>query len=170
MKKIHLLSIFFLLAAVSVALSSCGSSDEPSMTDDTDHRLTEWIEPYVVMRGSVDDAKAYMSAYQPRFVLSSVNDYNNSCSLIYEAKDKHNLMLSYSFLNGGLYSVIDAEYAVNLDLILDCLKKKYLMTSVTPDDTSALKCLYKFTNEQKTLEIKIVEVSKDAVSVMYYRK
>ena len=170
MKKLHLLSLFFLLAAVSVAFTSCDSNDEPSMNEDTDHRLTEWVEPYAVMKGSPDDARSYMAANQPRYVFASDEDKSSTTAIAYKAKDNHSMGIVYGFMNGGLYTVISSEFTVNLDLVVNCLQKKYIQIEVLPEDSYGLKCLYKFTNEQKNMEIKLYENSKEVFSLSYTRK
>lgn len=66
-----------MLAVVCIAFTSCDilqdDASEPSMKDDgeIDIRLTEWVEPYAVMKATPAEVKAYMAKHQPRFQLMS---------------------------------------------------------------------------------------------------
>lgn len=169
MRKLNLLTLFALLAAVSVAFTSCGFGDEPSFNDVSDYKLTEWVEPYANLSGSINDVKAYMSAKQPRYELALEKNNNGIAVLLYVVNGKHTAAINYSFLEGKLQGVTVSEFMVNLDLVVNCLKKKYIMNTVSPEDSVGVQCLYKFTNEQGTLEIKLYKSSEEVFGLIYNR-
>lgn len=164
MKKLHFLTIFFLLAAVSVSLTSCDFPflNEPELNrDDEGLTLTEWIEPYHELNGSIESAKDYMASNLPRFELASEGSVNGTTtSLIYTPKDMRSAAWTYSFYNKKFMSAICSEYTVNLDLVVKCLKEKYIQEEVSTTGPNMPKILYRFTNEKKNLTIELVEVTK----------
>lgn len=178
MKKLHLLSIFAMLAVVCIAFTSCDilqdDSSEPSMKDDgeIDIRLTEWVEPYAVMKATPAEVKAYMTKHQPRYQLMSESTKQGITFLGYVAPDCRSLGMAYTISDyyGGLHQVLVTEYSVNKDLVLKVLDAKYIKTEDPEDADSPVPILGRYVNDKRDMDIKVYGTTKDAFVVAYTKK
>ena len=167
MKKLHLLSIFLLLAAVSVALTSCDSNDEPSMVEDSGVKLTEWVEPCTKLGASFDEVKDYMAKNMPRYKL--VNEQKFSATggyLEYATEGENNISILYTISLGGLHNVSMDEYGINRDVVHKVLNSKYTLY-IKPEDAGGA---YFFMPDSKDMIIRMHIDSNNRVNVVYSKR
>ena len=162
MKKYFLSAILSLLMAT--VFTSCGDDDITDEIETPTSELKVWIEPYHVKGASLDEVMNYMSGTMNRYHFESESKNADSFQLAYTTGNGNEAIL-YSFLRNDstLYSVIDTELISNSRLIIDYLKKHYILVSAN-DEASLQYC---FTTEDKSMVITTMNVSEFCFNVEY---
>ena len=162
MKKYFLSAILSLLMAT--VFTSCGDDD---ITDEIETPISElkvWIEPYHVKGASLDEVTSYMGSTMRRYHFKAENKNADSFQLAYTTGNGNEAIL-YCFLRNDstLYSVIDTELISNSRLIIDYLKKHYILVSAN-DEASLQYC---FTTVDRSIVITTMNVSESCFNVEY---
>ena len=162
MKKYFLSAILSLL--VATVFTSCGDDDVTDEIETPTSELKVWIEPYHVKGASLDEVMTYMSGTMNRYHFESESKNADSFQLAYTTGNVNEAIL-YSFLQSDstLYSVIDTELISNSRLIIDYLKKHYILVSANNEESLQ----YCFTTEDKSIVITTMNVSESCFNVEY---
>ena len=162
MKKYFLSAILSLL--VATVFTSCGDDDITDEIEPPTSELKVWIEPYHVKGASLDEVMTYMSGTMNRYHFESESKNADSFQLAYTTGNGNEAIL-YSFLRNDstLYSVIDTELISNSRLIIDYLKKHYILVSAN-DEASLQYC---FTTVDRSIVITTMKVSDLYFNVNY---
>ena len=162
MKKYFLTAILTLL--VATVFNSCGSDDIIEEMEKPTSELKVWIEPYHVKGASLDEVTSYMGSTMRRYHFKAENKTADSFQLAYATGNVNEAIL-YSFLQNDstLYSVIDTELISNSRLIIDYLKKHYILVSAN-DEASLQYC---FTTVDRSIVITTMKVSDLYFNVNY---
>ena len=162
MKKYFLTAILSLL--VATVFNSCGSDDIIEEMEKPTSELKVWIEPYHVKGAFLDEVTSYMGSTMNRYHFKAENKTADSFQLAY-ATGNGNEAILYSFLRNDstLYSVIDTELISNSRLIIDYLKKHYILVSAN-DEASLQYC---FTTVDRSIVITTMKVSDLYFNVNY---
>lgn len=162
MKKNFLAAILSLL--VTTVFNSCGNDDIIEKMEKPTSELKVWIEPYHAKGASLDEVMTYMSGTMNRYHFESESKNADSFQLAYTTGNGNEAIM-YSFLRNDstLYSVIDTELISNSRLIIDYLKKHYILVSAN-NEASLQYC---FTTEDKSIVITTMNVSESCFNVEY---
>ena len=162
MKKYFLSAILSLL--VATVFTSCGDDDITDEIETPTSELKVWIEPYHVKGASLDEVTSYMGSTMRRYHFKAENKTADSFQLAY-ATGNGNEAILYSFLQSDStqYSVIDTELISNSRLIIDYLKKHYILVSAN-DEASLQYC---FTTKDKSMVITTMKITDSYFNVNY---
>lgn len=155
MKKFLSVAVLLILMATPLVLTSCNNDDLTEDIENTGTKLDVWIEPCHIKGANVDVVKSYMTQSMTRYRLLSETSTAGNIQLTYvTGNEKEGIVYSFSSFDGSLYSVIDTEYIVNREIIIDYLKKHY--TLVNADEKNIQYC---FANNDKSMVITTTKVS-----------
>ena len=162
MKKYFLTAILSLL--VATVFNSCGNDDISEEMEKPTSELKVWIEPYHAKGASLDEVTSFMGSTMNRYHFKAEEKTADSFQLAYTTGNGNEAIL-YSFLQSDstLYSVIDTELISNSRLIIDYLKKHYILVSA--NDVASLQ--YYFTTEDKTMVITTMKITDSYFNVNY---
>lgn len=168
MKKLFYSASILLMMAIPVIITSCSSEDDDSMNESPLNKptITHWVEPYHEKDGTVNETKAYMSAFMGRYELTGENSNSGSIQLRYSTGvNDEGVLYSFAKNTGILYSVIDTELVVNSEIIFKYLNEKY--DEVLGAYKNDARLQYTFTNYDKSVVITTVRVSDICFNIDY---
>lgn len=129
--------------------------------------ITEWVEPYHLMNGSMEDVKHYMSSAMPEYVLTKEEHISVSSLLVYQF-DSTPVGIVYSFdpITGGLFSVVSTIHTANWNLVHECIESHYINLE-TDQDESVFDQV--FTDEKHSFLITTMKYGPEYFTVSYVR-
>ncbi len=167
MKKLHLLAIFALLAAVPVAFTSCDSNDEPPMVEESGVKLNEWIEPCARLGASFDEVKTYMSEKMTRYKLVEEQHFSfGGGYMVYATEGENSISILYTITGDGLRSIALDEYGINRDVVYKVLDSKYTLY-LKPEEANGA---YYFMPDSRDMIIRMHMDSSNRVNVVYSQR
>lgn len=164
MIKSYSFAIAALSVAMAVSFTSC--SDDDPIVDANAPTMTHWTEPYHIPGASVEEVKAFMSAYMPSHTLAGEYSGAVNPQLTYSSNPSSTgVVYSFTKHDGALYSVIDTELNVNQEIVLKYLNDHYTLVPGSGNVASNIQFI--FTTADKSTVINTVKVSDQCFNVSY---
>jgi len=168
MKKFIPIAISLFLMATPVFFTSCNDEDDLIIDKiGTSQSISSnWIEPYHVKGGSIDEVKHYMTSCMSRYHLISESVNSTNIQLAYSTDDGYEGIL-YSFDKNTelLYSVVDTELLANSSVVIGFLNANY--SRIPLADDAEQQFLYTYTNCDKSVVITTQMVMDGYLNVQY---